>query len=373
MGKSLNDKELGKGISQRQDGYYVARYTDITNKRIQKVFQDLNECRKWLKDELDYKERSDLNVPSQIDFDTWFEYWTNIKKRTVRESTMRVYNIRYTCNIHPFIGKKRLRDVTNMDCQRIVASMAEKRYSNSTISLTKQLLHGILEYAYVSDIIPKNPCNKLIKSNIGEQAVERLPMTVKEQKEFCNAIKGTRYELDFRFALQTGLRAGELSGLKWKDVDWDNRMLNVERSVNVINCELIVGEPKSKSGHRKIPLTEEAVEILQEQKKKDLYLRTIDSTWGEYIFLSKMGKPVRGNAYNGCLRTVCNREQIERVTMHILRHTFATRCIEAGMLPKTLQTILGHSEITMTMDRYVHTTDEQSTREMNMVSNFLVV
>lgn len=373
MGKSLEGKELGKGISQRQDGRYTARYTDITGNRIQKVFRDLTECKEWLKSELDYKEKSNLNVPSQISVDAWFEYWINIKKHSVRSETVCVYVARYEWSIKPFIGGKRLRDVTNIDCQKIVCSMAEKGYKNNTIRLTRLVLFNVLEYAYMSDVIPKNPCNKLVKSNIGKKQTEKVAMTLEEQRLFCNVIKGTRFELHYRFALQTGLRVGELAGLRWEDVDFHNRMLKVQRAVKSRTSEMYVGEPKSKSGYRNIPLTEEAIKILRMQKEYDMQIGIVDFEWSNHIFLSEKGKPVRGNIYDGDLKIMCDRAQIQRISMHILRHTFATRCIEAGMMPKTLQIILGHSDLAMTMDRYVHITDDQSSREMDRISRLLVV
>ena len=374
MGKSLEGKELGKGITQRQDGRYVARYTDSMNKRVQKVFGELAECQEWLKKELEYKEKGNFNVPSQITVDAWFDYWINIKKYSVREGTINAYIVRYNGSIKPFIGEKKLRSVTNIDCQKIMCTMAEKGYKNNTIGLAKFVLFSLLEYAYMSDVIQKNPCNKLVKSNIGKKPTERMAMTLREQRILCETIKGTRYELHYRFALQTGLRVGELEGLQWQDIDFYRRMLKVERAVKLGNdCSMYVGEPKSKSGYRKIPLTEEAIKILRMQKERNSQIKVVDFGWNDHIFLSEKGKPVKGNTYDGNLRLMCDRAHIPRVSMHILRHTFATRCIEAGMMPKTLQIILGHSDLAMTMDRYVHITDEQSSREMDRISSLLVV
>ena len=152
---------------------------------------------------------------------------------------------------------------------------------------------------------------------------------------------------ELRCLLQTGLRTGEMVGLRWSDVGLENRLLTINRSMEYRHStgEWRIGEPKSKSGYRTIPLTEEAVEILKLQKQKNRTFKVIPMEW----------------------------TGIDRFSMHVLRHTFATRCIEAGMKPKTLQTILGHSNIGITMNLYVHTTEEQKHKEIDLVADALKV
>lgn len=375
MGKSLEGKELGKGITQRQDGRYTARYTDTAGKRIQKVFWDLTDSREWLKAELEYKERGNFNVPSQITVDAWFDYWIEIKRRTVRENTVRNYDERYKKNIQPLIGRKRLRDVNSVDCQNIMFRMADQGYKSSSLELTRNTLYNLLDYAFAYDIILKNPCNRLVKSNIGKKPTKKKALTLNEQKVFARAIENTAYELQYRFILQTGLRTGELVGLQWSDIDFGERVLSVDRTLEYRykRGTWITGQPKSDCGYRTIPLTQEAICILQEQKARNAKIKIVDFEWKDIIFLSRDGKPVKNSTYDTYLYKICEKANIKHFSMHVLRHTFATRCIEAGMNPKTLQVILGHSTLAMTMDRYVHITDEQRAKEMDKVSNLLVV
>lgn len=138
-----------------------------------------------------------------------------------------------------------------------------------------------------------------------------------------------------QFILQTGLRTGELAGLKWEDVDFKSKTIQIRRSMEYRYCakEWRIGEPKSKSGYRTILLTEEAVTILKKQKEKNKRI-----------------------------------SEISRFSMHNLRHTCATRRMEAGMKPKILQMLLGHSNIGITMNLYVHTTEE----EMDLVAEALM-
>lgn len=134
-----------------------------------------------------------------------------------------------------------------------------------------------------------------------------------------------------------------------------------------------VGPPKSQSGYRTVPLTDEAIRILKAQKEKNKRIQYIPDEWEEFVFLSRKGEPVKNSAYDTALVTLCNRAEIRKFSMHVLRHTFATRCIEGGMMPKTLQKILGHSNIGITMNLYVHITEDEKHKEINLVAGALNV
>ena len=164
-------------------------------------------------------------------------------------------------------------------------------------------------------------------------------------------------------------------GLKWSDVDWENRAIIISRSMEYRHStgEWRIGEPKSKSGYRTIPLTDEAIEILRLQKKKNQSISIMPMEWREFIFLCRKGTPVKNSTYDTMLFKICEKAGIKKFSMHVLRHTFATRCIEAGMKPKTLQTLLGHSNIGITMNLYVHTTEEEMHKEINQIAAALKV
>ena len=115
------------------------------------------------------------------------------------------------------------------------------------------------------------------------------------------------------------------------------------------------------------------MEILNEQKRIDHSLKMIDLKWKDTIFLRPDGKPANNTELDIELYTVCKKNGLSKISMHILRHTFATRCAEAGMIPKTLQMILGHSNIATTMNIYVHATEDQKKKEMDMVESALKV
>lgn len=373
MGKSLKGKELGVGISQQTNGLYVARFTDRFGRRKSKRFKKLQECRQWIADATYIDEHSDLENATDMLVDAWFEYWIDLKKKTVRPNTVRNYSERYERNIKNVIGNKLLTEVKPIHCQKIFSDMADEGYKTTTIYQTRIALYNMLEFAKENEVIITNPCKKSVKSDIGKPSDKKEALTIDDQRRFLAAAKGQSYEYQYRFALQTGLRTGELVGLKWEDINFERKTLTIERSMEFRYKvgEWRVGPPKSKSGYRTIPLTDEAICILKAQKEKNRKIKVIDKEWADTVFLCRKGQPVKNSTYDTALFKICDKAGIKRFSMHVLRHTFATRCIEGGMMPKTLQKILGHSNIGITMNLYVHITEEEKQKEIDLVAEAL--
>lgn len=375
MGKDLKGKELGEGIHQQPNGTYCARFVDRFGKRKSKRSKKLQEVRQWIADASYIDEHSDLDQAPDMMVDAWFEYWIGIKEKTVRPNTVRNYTERYNINIKKVIGKKLLTEVKPIHCQKIFTDMAEEGYKTSTIYQARITLYNMLEFAKENDVILNNPCKKSVKSDMGKPSEKKKALTIEEQKKFLRAVANKSYNNQFRFALQTGLRTGELVGLKWKDIDFENKTMKISRTMEYRYSvgEWRDGPPKSQSGYRTIPLTDEAIRILKAQKEKNRGISPIPMQWAEYVFLSRKGEPVKNSTYDSALMKVCDDAGIRRISMHILRHTFATRCIEAGMKPKTLQKILGHSNIGITMNLYVHITEDEKKKEIELVAGVLNV
>ena len=375
MGRNLKGKELGEGIYQQANGTYCARFIDRFGKRKSKRSKKLQEVRQWLADATYINEHSDIEQATNMMVDAWFEYWIDVKKKTVRPNTVRNYTERYNKNIQKIIGRKILTEVKSIHCQKIFTDMAEEGYKTSTIYQTRIALFNMLEFAKENEVILSNPCKKSVKSDMGKPSQKKEALTIDVQKKFIEYAKGQSYENQFRFILQTGLRTGELVGLKWEDIDFSKKAIRIQRSMEYRYSvgEWRIGEPKSKAGYRTIPLTDEAIRILTEQKEKNKNIKKIQEEWYEFIFLSRKGEPVKNSAYDTALFKICDKAKINRFSMHVLRHTFATRCIEGGMMPKTLQKILGHSNIGITMNLYVHITEDEKQKEIDKVSCVLNV
>ena len=374
MGKNLNGNELGKGLTQEKTGLYLARYVDRNGKRQSKRFKKLQEARKWLADSIFLDEHSNPMYPGNMTCNAWFATWIEMKKTSVRPGTIEVYTSYYNNTVKDIIGDMQLSDVKPIQCQMILSKMAERGYHQGTIKHTRIVLYGMFEAARENDIIISNPMKRSLKIEIGKPAKVREALSLEDQKKLFKALIGHKYENQYCFAMQTGLRVGELVGLKFEDADLKNRTLRIRRTMKYDHTskEWRSGPPKSAAGNRTIPLTDLAIDILKKQKEQNSKLKVVPLEFREYVFIDESGL-IKYGSYDSALGWVCKKIGIKPITMHNLRHTFATRCVQSGMAPKTLQTILGHSTINVTMDLYVHTTEEEKFREIDKVSEMLKV
>lgn len=375
MGKDLKGKELGVGISQRKDGLYTARFTNKFGKRQQKYFKKLQECRNWIAEAQFQNEHGDILHCENPTVDAWFDYWiNNIKGDNIRYNTRRNYEERYQKNIKPFIGGMLIHDIKPLHCQNVLNEMASS-YANSVIEQSRLVMFMIFDSAVENEFLAKNPVTKSVKCENGKKVKKMRALTIEEQKSFLKVVKGTSNYNQYALVLQTGLRTGEMIGLRWSDIDFKERIIHVRRTMEYRYSlgEWRTGEPKTKNGIRDIPLTQEAVEILENQKEKLKKIKIRPIEFKDSVFLCRNGTPTKNSAYDTKLFYYCDKIGIPRFSMHVLRHTFATRCIEAGMRPKTLQIILGHSNIRTTMDLYVHVTDDEKTKEVRNVEKMLKI
>jgi integrase len=236
----------------------------------------------------------------------------------------------------------------------------------------------MLRSALLNDLIDRHPLNGVcMQRGKAKNAIRFL--TVQEQLVFIEAIKGKAYENQFQLILQTGLRTGEMMGLTWDCIDFKNRMIKVEKQIEFRPDQQSwrAMPPKSPSGYRMIPMTMKAYEILSEmyhargkRKLSPLMEDTLEYhdtrtdkvksfKMKELVFIGKRsGEPVKHTAYCTYIRKICDDLGFARFSMHSLRHTFATRCIERGVSIKALQRIMGHANVATTLDIYVHVSDD---------------
>ena len=365
MGKDLKGKNLGEGISQRKDGKYTARFTNRLGKRVEKHFDIVSEAKKWLAEARYENEHSNIGEASQMTVNAWFDFWiTEVKGKTTKANTVRNYKERYNRNVKDIIGNMVISEVRPLNCQMVLNQMLDK-YKSSTINQCRITMSNMFSYAVENFIIPYNPVIKSVKCPKKDKTKVRF-LTLDEQKKFLDVANGTSKFDQFAFILETGLRTGELIGLRWEDVDFKQRTINIQRSVyyKYDSAEFVVGEPKSEAGYRTIPLTQTAYNILLAKRKEAEQRKIFSLMYNDYVFLNKKGNLSKNSSYDEALYHLADKAGIKRFSMHTLRHTFATRAIEANMNPKTLQVILGHSDVSITMGLYVHVTEDEKIKQM---------
>ena len=387
MGKNLKGKECGKGICQRKDGKYAARYTGKNGKRKEKHFLTLPEAKNWLAD-MQYEDKHDIyNPSSEMTVDAWFEFWITNLIADLSPNTRRNYRERYEYNIPPVIGTMQLGDVKPMHC-KIVLNRMDATYAGSTIRQTNIAKGTMFRAAVMNDMITKHPMDGVRYTKPVRAANDIKFLTVEEQEIFLEAAKRSHNYRQYVLLLETGLRTSELIGLTWDAIDWKKRTLTVNKTLEYRHKEGYwrAGPPKTATSYRTIPLTNRAYDVLKacyderhtrkESETLSQILEYIDRRTGQtgyllmrdLVFINyRTGEPAKNSSYDTHLYKLCDEAKIKRFCKHALRHTYATRAIESGMQPKVLQKLLGHASIKTTMDRYVHVTDTSLT---NAVKQF---
>lgn len=381
MGKNLKGKELGKGICQRKDKSYAARYTAKNGTRYERHFKTLAEARNWLNTSQHSDELGTYNPSADMTVDEWFKFWIENFVADLAPNTKRNYSERYQTNIRPVIGKMRIGDVKPMHC-KIVLNRMDEKYAGSTIRQAYITMGTMLRAAVINEVIPKHPMEG-VRYTKPVRAVDDIKfLTVEEQEKFLAVAQRSHNYRQYALLLETGLRASEMIGLTWDSIDWDKRTLTISKTLEYRHSEgkWRAGPPKTASGYRTIPLTNTAYDILKscyderdtrkESPALSQKLKYLDRRTGQsgYLFMKDLvfvnwrtGEPTKNSSYDTHLYKLCDEAGIKRFGMHALRHTYATRAIERGVMPKVLQKLLGHSSIQTTMDRYVHVSDDALT------------
>lgn len=380
MGKSINGKELGKGISQRKrDGLYQGRFVNRFGKRETIYEKSLSELRHRLRN-AQYEDEKQINVVTKdITLDEWYEIWMDTCKKNCRNSTKATYATQYR-QIKKSLGWRKLNSLNLVIVQQTINGL---RTDNQRKNV-KKLLVDMLDKAIDSDLLTRNVAKKVNTVISKEETKERRVLTVKETEIFLKEAEGTFYYNLYVLALETGMRIGELLGLTWKDVDFEKRLIQVSQTLCYFKKDgkyvFEMHETKTNNGKRVIPLTKRAIKVLKNQwdcKNKIIAQgKTAPEEYQNLIFVTKNNRPSQQFIVQECIELIIRHIQekytdFERFSTHCFRHTFATRAIENGMNPKTLQRLLGHGSLQMTMDLYCHVTYDTLFEEMKIMEKMV--
>ena len=245
--------------------------------------------------------------------------------------------------------------------ERIEAQKQPKGLSTKTVRNIHQIISSALKLAVEQRLIAHNPADGCALPKAERKEMQTLP--VEQLTSFLREAKDSGvYEL-YYLDLATGLRRGELLGLKWTDVDLDRGVLKIQRAISRQNGKVVEAPLKTKNAYRTLPLSADAIDVLMQQRRK-----TGNSEW---VFPSPTGGPMSPDSVLHMLHRVLKRAGLPKVRFHDLRHTFATLALQNGVDVKTVSGVLGHFSAGFTLDTYAHVTTSAKREAAKTMGNIL--
>ena len=371
----------GEGnIRKRKDGRWEGRFTaghnPATGKQIIKsvLGKTQAEVKEKLKKAMNDAQKVDFTKSGKYTVGIWMDEWfENVAKIKVRASSHQTYRGYIDNHIKPNIGNIPIEKLTTMDLQkfyrklltkgrveRIEAKDQPKGLSAKTVRNINQVISSAMDLAVAQKIIPANPTNACALPKIEHQEMQTIP--AEQLQAFLQEAKATGVYEMYYIELATGLRRGELLGLKWQDIDWKNGVIKVRRQVARVDGQIKEAPLKTKNSYRAVSISPQAIEVLREQKRK---------TNDTYVFPSPNGGPISPDSVNNMLKRVLERAGIPKVRFHDLRHTFATIALQNGVDIKTVSGMLGHFSAGFTLDTYAHVTTSAQKEAAQTMGNIL--
>lgn len=372
----------GEGsIRQRPDMKWEGRYVDAAGKR-HSVYGDTRaEVAKKLNAALQQLANGAYVQPDRITFGQWLDRWFEVyTKPHLRDKTAAVHEDNIRLHIKPAMGRIGLQALKTDQLQAFVNKLSCGLSAGTVLKICEPLKMA-LKQAYHNKMISSNPADFLIMPK--EEHAEKTVLSVEEQSVLLNELPNNTAGAALRFILYTGLRASELCGLRWSDIDGDS--FTVRRSAQYVPDmsaekhvqKLSVNPPKTSAGRRQIPLLPEAKAVLEEQRVRQIKMRlAMGEAWraddagrGEcYVFASEMGDVMDRSNLARVLRAALKRAGLQSMGIHALRHTFATNAVNSGANLRALSDMLGHTKVAFTMQQYVHPDMEQKRAVLEAVS-----
>jgi integrase len=360
----------GEGtIKKRSDGRWEGQYT-IDFKRRSIYGKTQEEVRKKLNQVINEIE-SGLYTDNTITVGAWLNTWLyEYKKGSVKQKTFQGHETMVRCHLLPAFNKIKLKDLTVDHVQRLLNAKTKEGLSNRTVRYIRSTLQNALGQAIQNGLIIRNIA-QAVKVGEGKQKERRI-LTPQEQQALVKALAGERRGFMVYFALYTGLRRGELLGVRWSDVDMNANTLTVCQNVQRLNVDdgksrLVIDTPKTKKSNRTITMLPEVTDKLREHFTAQSRERILaGQLWhdNDLIFCTELGKPIEPRNLQRFINRVTDKIGIPHVNTHALRHAFATRALEQGVTLKAVSEMLGHSSIQMTADIYSHLSLEHMETEM---------
>jgi len=335
----------GKGegsIYRRRDGLWVGQYKiDTPEGRKTKYLysRDRKEVARRLAKAIADRDGGLVFDSGSLVLGEYLDSWLNVVKETIMYGSFRRYEAICRLHIKPHLGSVRLNQLSPMQVQGLYKIKLDSGLSPRTVVYIHTTLHKSLQQAVKWSLIPVNVVANVDKPK--NRSKEVKPLDEEQVRRLLEAAGGNPLESLYLIAVTTGLRQGELLGLKWSDVDLEGGILKVRRTV----YNGVINPPKTKKGKRSVTLTKRAIRSLENHPREC-----------EWIFCTKTSTPIScHNLHNRSWKPLLRKAGLPIDTrFHDLRHTAATLLLTKGVHPKIVQEMLGHSSISITLDTYSH-------------------
>jgi len=362
----------GEGsVYKRKDGLWVAQVT-IQGKHVSKYFKMQSEARIWLQSTRTQIQDGLTLAGAQTFLKDFLEHWLKSYASSVRPNTIRSYAGVIQYHILPALGNIKLKDLSIDRIQMFYNNETENGTSPRMVQYIHSVLRRSLNFALRWGLLVRNPALGAIRPKLLKTEMKTL--NGDQVRVFLSAAKGTRNEALFWIAVSTGLREGEILGLKWSDLDWKTKRLQVKRQLQRLKGEgLVLTEPKSAAGKRLIILSSATLTVLQKhlnlQQEEKMFA---GENWQEndLIFPSTLGTPLDPSNMSKDFKDTLKMARLPNIRFHDLRHTAASLMLLQGIHPKIVQERLGHSDISLTLNTYSHvipTMQEEAAEKMDEI------
>ncbi len=365
---SINKYTTKKGTFYRVQ-VYAGKTPDGRNKMItRRGFRTKKEA-KLAEDKLSVEIASKkLLVKTNITFGEVYEDWLETYELGVKPQSAYVTKGYFKNHILPELGQIPIQKITIMQCQKLVNTWVKQKKSN--YRLFSNYVSKIFEYAMALEYVDDNPISRVKIPTLKYKHREDNYYTKAELELFLQTAKDIctpkMYAL-FRLLAFSGVRIGEALALSWQDIDFEHHAVNINKTALILrhNGE-ITSTPKTRAGKRTVYVDKKTLSVLQQwqlSQRKKLLEKGINANAlpNLYVYNSdyNLATPVTQRAVSKTMHKVIKQAGLRHITVHGLRHTYATLAIQGGMSPKELQTQLGHSDIKTTLQIYTAVTDEQ--------------
>lgn len=400
--KDSKHRVLREGEYQRKNQTYEYRWKDGTGASHSVYAKSLDELREKenavLRDSLDHIQADAKNLTINDLFDIWKKL-----KRGLKDNTFCNYCYMYTKFVSSGFGERRIQDLKRSDVRSFYNSLSDSRgLKSASIANVHTILHQVLQLGVEDDYLRYNPSDNALrdlKKALAGDSPKRRALTRQQQELLERFLRKPgpmhRWYPIVEGMLWTGMRVGEITGLRWEDVDFEKNEISVNHTLVYYSrrqengvCRFAINTPKTRAGERVIPMLPRVREALLEerrlQRESGITCQSVIDGYTDFVFLNRFGKVHHQSTLNEVLHRIvrdCNLEVLDNdpdsaspvllphFSCHHLRHTFATRMVEQGVNIKVMQDVLGHADVQTTMNIYADVTKDLRDRELRNFSD----